>query len=70
MHELRFKFYGPVDKHVYVIQAISQALKNVLVMTTIVDCQNVEQLQKKQTDGNFGDDQKISKLGFLLNLGN
>ena len=41
--ELRVKYYGNVGKHGLVIQAISQNLKNILGMSTIIDCQNAEQ---------------------------
>ena len=41
--ELSGKYYGNVEKHGLVIQAISQDLKNILGMTTIIDCQNGEQ---------------------------
>ena len=39
--ELSVKYYGNVEKHDLVIQAISQDLKNILGMTTIIDCQTL-----------------------------
>ena len=70
--ELRVKYYGNVEKHGLVIQAISQDLKNILGMTTIIDCQNAEQRQKsnKSVDGKFHDDQQnISELTVVKNVG-
>ena len=63
--ELRVNYYGYVEKYGLVIQAISQDLKNILGITTIIDCQNAEQRQKsnKIVDGKFPDDQQnISEL--------
>ena len=63
--ELSVKYYGNVEKHGLVIQAISQDLKNILGMTTTIDCQNAEQRQKSNNtvDGKFHDDQQnISEL--------
>ena len=63
--ERSLKYYGNVEKHGLVIQAISQDLKNILGMTTIIDCQNTEQRQKSKNtvDGKFHDDQRnISEL--------
>ena len=70
--ELRVKFYGKVEKHGLVIQAISQDLKIFLGLTTIIDCQNAEQRQKanNNVDGKFHDDQQnISELMVVENLG-
>ena len=59
-HKLSVKYYGNVEKHGLVIQAVSQDLKNILGMTTIIDCQNAEQRQKSNNtvDGKFHDDQQ------------
>ena len=70
--ELSVKCYGNVEKHGLVIQAISQDLKNILGMTTILDCQNAEQRQKSNNtvDGKFHDDQQnISELMVVKNFG-
>ena len=69
--ELSVKYYGNVEKHGSVIQAISQDLKNILGMTTIIDCQNAEQRQKSNNtvDGKFQDDQQnISELTVVKNF--
>ena len=69
--ELRAKYYGNVEKHGLVIRTISEDLKNILVMTTIIDCQNAEQQQKSNNtvDGKFHDDQqKISELTVVNNF--
>ena len=66
MQEFRAKFCGNMEHHGLVIQANLQDPKNILDMTTIIDCQNAEQRQKsKRTiDGEFHDDdqQIISEL--------
>ena len=70
--ELGVKYYGNVEKHGLVIQAISQDLKNILGMTTIINNQNAEQRQKSNNtiDGKFHDDQhKISALTVVKNFG-
>ena len=70
--DLSVKYYGNVEKHGLVIQAISQDLKNILGMTTITDCQNAEQQQKSSNTvhGKFHDDQqKISELTVVKNFG-
>ena len=58
--ELHVKFCGNVEQHGLVIQAISQDLKNILGMTTIIDCQNTEQRQDSRVNFNsgFDDDQQ------------
>ena len=69
--ELRAKYYGNVEKHGLVIRTISEDLKNILVMTTIIDCENAEQQQKSNNtvDGKFQDDQrKISELTVVNNF--
>ena len=70
--ELMVMFYGNVEKHGLVVQAISQDLKNLLGMTTIIDCQNAQQRQKSNNtvDGKFHDDQQnISELTVVKNFG-
>ena len=58
--ELSVKYYGNVEEHGLVMQAISQDLKNILGMTTIINCQKAEQRQKSYNtvDGKFHDDQQ------------
>ena len=71
MQELSVKYYGNEEKHGLVIQAISQDLKNILGMTTIIDCQNAKQRQKSNNtvDGKFHDDQQnISELTIVKKL--
>ena len=72
--ELRVKFYGNVEKHDLVIQAISQDLKNIPGKSTIIDCQNAEQWaateEKHTVDGKFHDDQQnTSELTVVKNVG-
>ena len=48
-----------------VIQAVSQDLKNILGMITIIDCQNAEQRQDSRENFNYGfhdDQQNTSEL--------
>ena len=58
--ELRVKFWGNVEQNGLVIRAKSQDLKNILGLTTIIDCQHGEQRQesKKNFDVNCQDDQQ------------
>ena len=70
--ELRVKYYDNVEKQGMVIQAISQDLKNILGLTTIIDCRNAEQRQKSNNtvDGKFHDDQQNnSELTVVKNFG-
>ena len=70
--ELSVKYHGNMEKHGLVIQAISQDLKNILGMTTIIDCQNAEQRRKSNNtvDDKFHDDQQnISELTVVKNFG-
>ena len=69
--ELRVEFYGNVQKYGLAIQAVSRDLRNILGMTTIVDCQNVQQRQKSNNTvhGKFHDDQQnIFELTVVKNL--
>ena len=58
--ELHVKFWGNVEQNGLVIRAKSQDLKNILGLTTIIDCQHGEQRQesKKNFDVNCRDDQQ------------
>ena len=58
--ELHVMFCGNVEQHGLVIQAISQDLRNILGMTTIIGCQNAEQPQdsKKNFNSGFHEDQQ------------
>ena len=58
--ELHLKFWGNLEQNGLVIRAKSQDLKNILGLTTIIDCQDGEQRQesKKNFDGNCQDDQQ------------
>ena len=58
--ELHVKFWGNLEQNGLVIRAKSQDLKNILGLTTIIDCQDGEQRQesKKNFDGNCQDHQQ------------
>ena len=60
MQELHVKFCGNVEQHGLVIQAFPKDLKNIVVMTTIIDCQNAERRQEsmKNFSSGFHDDQR------------
>ena len=63
--EFHVKFCGNVEQDCLVIQAISKDLKNILGMTTIIDCQNAEQRQdsnKNFNSGFYGNQQHTSEL--------
>ena len=61
--ELHVKFWGNVEQNGLVIRAKSQDLKNILGLTTVIDCQHGEHRQesKKNFDGNCQDEQQIQR---------
>ena len=61
--ELHVKFWGNLEQNCLVIRAKSQDLKNMLGLTTIIDCQDGEQRQesKKNFYGNCQAEQQKSK---------
>ena len=60
MQELLVKFWGIMEQNGLIIRAKTQVLKNLLGLTTVIDCQHGEQRQesKKNFDGNCQDDQQ------------
>ena len=70
--ELHVKFCGNVEQHGMVIQAVSRDLKNILGITTIIDCQNAEQRQDSWENFNSGfhdDQQHTSELTVVKTSG-
>ena len=58
--KLHVKFWGNLEQNDLVIRGKSQDLKNIMRLTTIIDCQHGEHRQesKKNFDGNYQDDQQ------------
>ena len=58
--DLHVRFWGNMEQNGLVIRKKSQDLKNILGLTTVIDCQHGEHKQesKKNFDGNCQDDQQ------------